>query len=135
MSYKLRVIVEKVNTFNDKVESREEIAEYKIENAKTILEVGLRHSAQIQLLKKVQDALLREQSILFTSEKQACPQCGLPFHRRGYKVSDFHAVFSDHKLKVQRLFCKQLRILMKMNSDYYDREQCEEENFCKRLRL
>jgi len=107
MSYHLRVVIEKVNTADNQVVSRDEIADYKIEKAKTILDVGLRHSTQIQLLKKVQDALLSEQAMLFIVEKKKCPKCGATFHRSGYKTSDFHAVFSDHKLKVQRLFCKQ----------------------------
>jgi ribosomal protein S27AE len=106
MGYNLRVIIEKVNAADNQVISRDEIAEYKIEKAKTILDIGLRHSTQVQLLKKVQDALLKEQSILFTADQKKCPKCGELFHRNGYKASDFHAVFSDHRLKVQRLFCK-----------------------------
>ena len=40
-----------------------------------------------------------------TNDSEFCEKCGTQLKKIGYKESNFHAVFSDHKLKVQRYLC------------------------------
>ena len=105
MNYKLRIILEKVELKTNKVISKNKMAEYEIKKPDSIIDLGLRHKTQIELLKKIQQHLLEEQSLLISPALEHCSQCGSEMAKNGYKQSNFHAVFSDHKLKIQRHIC------------------------------
>lgn len=106
MDYEFRVVVEKVSVANQKVVQRDTVVTYDINPPESILDLGLRHDAQIALLAKVQDALLAEQSPLIDLGDDTCPQCGQPLSKNGFMKSKFHAVFSDHTLQLQKHCCK-----------------------------
>jgi hypothetical protein len=53
----------------------------------------------------VQNAVLAEQSILIEPETKLCPQCGQKLNKNGHRTSEFHAVFSDHELRIQKHKC------------------------------
>jgi hypothetical protein len=57
----------------------------------------------IELLQIVQDKILEAQSCYLRKYIDPCPQCKSKSVKHGYKASDFHGVFNDHKVKVQRL--------------------------------
>jgi hypothetical protein len=82
------------------------IEEGTINKVESILDLGLRHEAQINLLKKVQDEILKLQSVQLAEKLDKCPKCEGGMGKRGYNQSDFHSVFTDHKVKVQRQVCK-----------------------------
>jgi len=105
MEYELRIIVEKVAVSSQEVVKRDTIKIYDIQQPKSILDLGLRHAEQISLLEKVQNAILAEQSVLIDSGVKVCPNCGQKLRKNGSQNSDFHAVFSDHKLRLQRHCC------------------------------
>ncbi|MCP4764298.1 MAG: transposase family protein, partial [archaeon] len=105
MDYMLRVIVEKVDLKTKDVVSRNTVEEREIKQPKKIIELGLLHEDQINLLKKIQQLILEEQSLTISCGEQHCPNCGFKLKKNGYKQSNFHAVFSDHKLKIQRYIC------------------------------
>ena len=105
MDYELRVIVEKVAVSSQEVVKRDTIKSYDIQRPESIVDLGLRHAEQISLLEKIQNALLAEQSVLIDSGVTVCPKCGQKLRKNGAQVSDFHAVFSDHKLRLQRHCC------------------------------
>jgi len=105
MDYELRIIVEKVAVSSQEVVKRDTIKIYDIHPPKSILELGLRHVEQISLLEKVQNAILAEQGVLIESGVKVCPKCGQKLRKNGSQNSDFHAVFSDHKLRMQRHCC------------------------------
>ena len=106
MDYEFRVIVEKVSVASRKVVKRDTIKIYNITQPQSILDLGLRHQEQISLLSKIQSALLAEQSPLIDLGYDACPKCGQKIGKNGFKESNFHAVFSDHKLRIQQHRCK-----------------------------
>jgi len=106
MDYEFRVVVEKVAVASQKVIKRDTLKIYDIKQPQSILDLGLRHEAQISLLSKVQNALLVEQSPLIDLGYDACPQCGEKLSKNGFMESNFHAVFSDHKLRLQKHRCK-----------------------------
>ena len=67
--------------------------------------MGLRHQEQISLLEKVQNSLLAEQSTLIEADPEYCPKCGKKLKKNGTNSSKFHAVFSDHKLRIRKHHC------------------------------
>ncbi len=105
MDFELRIVVEKVAVSSQEVVKRDTITSYAIQCPTSIVELGLRHGEQISLLEKIQDILLTEQSILIDHEMHVCPHCGNPLKKNGYKASNFHAVFSDHTLHIQKHHC------------------------------
>jgi len=105
MDYELRIIVEKVAVSSQEVVKRDTIKIYDIQRPASIVDLGLRHTEQISLLEKVQNALLAEQAVLIDSGVTICPQCGQKLRKNGSQASDFHAVFSDHTLRLQRHCC------------------------------
>lgn len=44
--------------------------------------------------------------MLIDSGFKKCPKCGAKLSKFGFKQSQFHAVFSDHKLRIQKHRCK-----------------------------
>lgn len=81
------------------------IDENNIKPVKTILDLGLRHKEQITLLQKIQDQIIKLQTVDLQEDIDSCPNCGHSLQRRGHTKSDFHAVFTDHKVPVRRLQC------------------------------
>lgn len=105
MDYELRVIVEKVAVSSQEVVRRDSVKVYDIKRPESVLDLGLRHSEQISLLSKIQNALLAEQSVLIDLGYDCCPNCGQKIKKNGYTQSQFHAIFSDHTLRVQKHRC------------------------------
>jgi len=106
MDYEFRVIVEKISVTSQKVVKRDTLKIYDIKPPESILDLGLRHEEQISLLSKVQSTLLAEQSKLIDPGYDVCPKCGQKISKNGFKESQFHAVFSDHKLRIQQHCCQ-----------------------------
>lgn len=106
MEYELRIIAEKVLVSSQEVVKRDTIKIYNVERPESILDLGLRHAEQISLLEKVQNVVLAEQAVLFHSGNKVCPKCGQKLKKNGSRTSSFHAVFSDHQLKIQQHCCE-----------------------------
>ena len=105
MEYELRVIVEKVAVSSQEVVKRDTLKIYDVKRPESILDLGLRHTEQISLLEKVQNAVLAEQSVLIEPETKVCLQCGQKLKKNGHRSSKFHAIFSDHEVRIQRHRC------------------------------
>ena len=105
MDYELRIVVEKVAVGSQEVVKRDTIKRYGIQRPTSIVDLGLRHAEQISLLETIQSALLVEQAALLASGGKVCPECGQPLRKNGSQASDFHAVLSDHTLRLQRYCC------------------------------
>ena len=100
MEYELRVIVEKVAVSSQEVVKRETIKTYEITTPASIMDLGLRHAEQISLLEKMQNVLIEEQAVLIDLGYERCPKCGQKIKKNGYTQSQFHAVFSDHQVRL-----------------------------------
>ncbi len=105
MDYELRVIVEKVAVTSQFVVQRDTLKVYDVKAPASILELGLRHEEQISLLEKVQNTVLAAQSKLIDTGYNRCPKCGQKLHKRGFTQSKFHAVFTDHRIGIQKYKC------------------------------
>ena len=64
MDYALRIVVEKVAISSQEVVQRDTITSYALQGPTSIVELGLRHAEQIELLAQVQNIVLAEQSEL-----------------------------------------------------------------------
>lgn len=106
MDYELRIVVEKVSVSSQEVVNRDTLKVYDVKAPESILELGLRHSEQISLLEKVQNSVLAAQSKLIDTGYDICPKCGQNLMKRGYTQSNFHAVFTDHKIGIQKHKCR-----------------------------
>ena len=106
MEYELRVVVEKVSVSSQEVVKRDTLKIYDVKAPASILELGLRHEEQISLLGKVQNSILAEQSKLIDPGHDVCPKCGEKLSKLGFTKSNFHAVFSDHKVGIQKHQCR-----------------------------
>jgi len=105
MSYEFRIVVEKISVASQAVVKRDTIKIYDIKEPKSILDLGLRHEEQISILAKLQNALLAEQSVLIDLGFDICPNCGDKIKKNGFIESKFNAVFSDHKIRIQKHRC------------------------------
>jgi len=81
------------------------IEEGQIKTVRSLLDLGLRHEEQIRILKNIQDEIIALQSPQLATQLDSCIQCGGKMIKAGYNQSDFHAVFTDHKVKTQRQLC------------------------------
>ena len=105
MEYELRVVVEKVLVSTQEVVQRDTLKTYDVKPPASILELGLRHAEQIALLGKVQDAILAVQAQLIDPGHDVCPRCGDKLKKKGFTPSNFHAVFTDHTVSLQKHQC------------------------------
>ncbi len=77
----------------------------KVREVKSILDLGLRHAEQIELLQIIQDQILKLQSPQLREDITTCHQCGSKLNRNGYTKAEFHSVFTDHKVPTVRQRC------------------------------
>ncbi|WP_407920625.1 hypothetical protein, partial [Facilibium subflavum] len=73
MSDTIRVTVEKINE-QGKVVSKVVVIEKEISKPEEIIDIGFRHSEQVDILKSIQDEYISQQSIDLKDELDACPR-------------------------------------------------------------
>jgi len=106
-TYGLRLVVEKIDLENPKkIITRDELSTIPIKKAKNIIDLGLRHQEQIDILKMIQDSLLAEQAVFLKPDIDECAECHSELFASGFHTSKFHAIFTDHEIKIQRKKCK-----------------------------
>ncbi len=103
MGLRQRIISEIYDEKDNKVVDRQIIIDKEIPKPKKIDEVGHDQKEQIEILQKIQDAFLLTQTSMMAPEK--CPTCGSRVVREGYAPTDFHAVYTDHRLKIAKMKC------------------------------
>lgn len=95
-------------TFDDKNFSTEDIIYDGIANAPTnILDFGIRHKEQMELIFRAQSKILQLQASQIPATT-ACPDCNSTnLVKRGFKETMFFDLFSDHNVKMQRVTCNE----------------------------
>ena len=75
-----------------------------IKKPEKIDDLGYKHEEQISLLQSIQDVFLNEQRNFLVPDK--CTICGSSkISKSGSLPSDFHSVYTDHKLRIPRIMC------------------------------
>ncbi|MFK7973976.1 MAG: ISKra4 family transposase [Rickettsiaceae bacterium] len=103
MTLRQRIISEIYDEKDNKIVDRQIIEDKKIETPKEIDNIGYNHGEQIAILQEIQDIFLVNQSKLLSPD--SCPQCGSRVAKGGCTPSDFHSIYTDHKLQVPRVSC------------------------------
>ena len=99
-----RIVVQTKNE-SGRFVNDEVISDGEIEKPETIMDIGLRHAHQIELLQKIQDYILDKQSTYLKEDINFCPKCGNKLRKNGVNKCSFNSVFTDHKVPVQRQIC------------------------------
>ena len=77
-----------------------------IDKPEDVFNFGFAHEDQIKLVHSCQDALLKEQITLIESVVECCPNCpDRKLRKHGKRLSDYHDIFTDHKLTIVRKRC------------------------------
>ena len=105
MAQQIRVTVESLDDAGCVI-SKDVVMTKVIVKPDHIVDLGLRHAEQVDLLRHVQQKLLDNQSIFLKDDSSTCPKCSGRLHKSGSVKSDFHAIFTDHKIAVGRKVCK-----------------------------
>lgn len=93
-------LIEDGETIKSKV-----IIKQNVQAITSIKDLGFNHQQQINILKGSQEELLKAQSAFLKENISQCPKCGAKLKFVGYTFSDFHSVFTDHKVGVRRQKC------------------------------
>lgn len=101
----IRIVVEEVSNKTEEIITRNVVKEKQIECPKSILDLGMSHREQIDLLEGVQDSVLKSQSTYLDDGIELCQECGSKLQKNGHIKSEFFAIFTDHKVPVQRRVC------------------------------
>lgn len=104
MAIKQRIISEVYNDQTQEICHREIIKDKVIDSPKEIDDIGYNHPEQIELIQGIQDAFLLSQMSLLDVGQQ-CPHCGSPTSKAGATSCNFHSVFTDHKVSINRRKC------------------------------
>ena len=108
MSKQYRIIFECYETSPkaQQVLSKTVMMEGLVEKPGDVFNFGFAHEEQVKLVYSCQDALLKEQITLIESLVEACPNCpDRKLVKYGKRRSDYHDVFTDHKLTIGRKRC------------------------------
>lgn len=105
MSKNIRFVAEIFDSETNIVSERAVVVEKEIKSPKNLMELGFTHVEQINLLQKCQDALLKNQAEFLQPPSDKCPHCSHKLGKGSYQESDFHSVFTDHRVKIKRLKC------------------------------
>jgi len=103
MENNIQIIAKRIE--NGKIIEETILIDKVVEKISSIEQLGFNHQQQIDLLKTSQDALLKAQSAMLYADLDVCPKCKTKLKFAGKVYSEFHAVFSDHKVAVKRRKC------------------------------
>ena len=104
MSKSFNVIVQTIE--NNEIVSESVIIKDDLRAPKTNLDFSLELTKQIDIIKGVQDHVLNEKVAILNEEQNACPCCKGTLIKSGNQSSNYHDVFTDHRIIFKRLKCK-----------------------------
>jgi len=94
------VVVESLSR-SQEVVTRDTLKVYDVLPPESILDLGLRHEEQT--VEESPNSILAAVKLIDTYD--VCPRCGDKLKKRGFTQSNFHAVFTDHKIGIQKHQC------------------------------
>jgi hypothetical protein len=99
----LEIIVRQIE--NNNIVNERLIKEIEIKKPESIIDIGFRHSEQIEIIGNIQDSYIPLQCKLLLNNCEVCPKCQGKIRKNGTHTAFFHSSLSDHKLKVQGYSC------------------------------
>lgn len=104
MSTGIRLVAENYDMETGQILKEAVIHNKEVQDPVTMEQLGYSHAEQIDILEKSQDFMLGKQAELINSDG-VCPVCGKKHYKKGRFTSVFHALFTDHKVIIQRRGC------------------------------
>lgn len=105
-----RVIFECYEQNNpNEILSQSIVLEGVVDNPTNCLNFSMGLEKQVSLVKNVQDQFFLEKTKLLNEDCKTCPKCKIKLTKFGRNLSNFHDVFTDHKVEIQRLKCKKCK--------------------------
>jgi hypothetical protein len=98
----IKIIAQEIDNKTNQLISEHIIYEKKATAPARINDLGFSHQEQIAILYHSQEAILQAQEKLINAKNNTCPECGKKTKKSGQFKSDFHSVFTDHKISLQR---------------------------------
>lgn len=105
MDTTIKIIAQELDRKTGKVINQHLVFEKDAIFPKKIHALGFTHKEQIAILQQSQEVMLQAQQDIINDNASICPNCGNKTKKKGKFDSDFHAVFTDHKIKMQRTKC------------------------------
>lgn len=106
METSIKIIAQEIDSKTGDILHQHVVFEKSALLPKKINDLGFTHKEQIEILRQSQEALLHSQQRIINSHAGMCPKCGQKTKKRGKFDSDFHSVFSDHTITLQRTQCR-----------------------------
>ena len=105
MSTSVRIIAQHYDNETGKLLKAITVRDDEVKKPEELKDLGYLHMEQIDIMSKCQDFRVSQQIILVNNTRE-CPICGSKTLKHGKYDSEFHSIFSDHKVEIQRLKCK-----------------------------
>lgn len=105
MSKKIEIIIRTTDEHEEL--SDQKIFSQDIIPAIEIEDLGIQHSEQLEIIKKIQSIYIGDQvnSHMPYANTKTCPKCGSPLSKNGIEKSDFHDALIDVKIGLQKFKC------------------------------
>jgi hypothetical protein len=104
MTSAIRILAQCYDNVSGDILEEVVINDTKVLKAKTLRGLGYLHQDQIEIIQKAQELKLKHQLMLTIPDK--CQKCGNKISKRGMYDTKFHAVLTDHQVKLQYMRCK-----------------------------
>ena len=104
MAYRVKIVAQLEDIKTGEIVEEALVQTKNVKLPKMFDQLGLRHQAQVELIQNAQDFILKFECELL-SKNVTCPKCGGNTRKQGKVESDFHDVYTDHKVVIQRLSC------------------------------
>jgi hypothetical protein len=105
MKTQIKIIAQEIDVDTNRIISEHTVYEKIAEAPKKINDLGFSHKEQIEILSQSQEAIVQAQTTAINDKNNICPHCNKKTMKKGKFKSDFHAVFTDHKVTMQRTQC------------------------------
>lgn len=106
MTKRYRVIFEIYEETNpENIVSSSKILDEALVKPTSCLDYGIGQEKQITLIQSVQDNVLTAKNKMFINTEGECPKCKIKLIKYGTSKSRYFDIYTDHKLKIQRLRC------------------------------
>ena len=105
MSTGIRIIAQHYDVKTGALLEEIEIRDDEMRKAGILKDLGYLHMEQIDIMTKCQDFRVSKQ-IKLTNDTKECPISGAKTQKHWIYSSEFHSIFSDHTVEIQRLKCK-----------------------------
>ncbi len=105
MKTTIKIIAQEIDPKTGKILNQHIVFEKDTILPRKINDLGFTHQEQIAILQHSQEMILQAQQKKINERTTICPECGKKTKKKGKFDSDFHAVFTDHKMTLQRAQC------------------------------